>query len=169
LPDCCALPLVPFPLDAEPCVLLPCGADEVEPFVPFVPFEIVEPLVPFVVLEEFDEPLVPLMPELEVDPFVPDMLEVELVSLVPDVVDDEPLVFSAARVCESSCPEACRPCFCWNCFSADFVFGPSFPSTGPALKPWSLSACWIWVTWELSPWEDDCCEETFALDEYGEL
>jgi hypothetical protein len=80
---------------------------------------------------------------------------------------DELPVLSAASVWSSICPEACRPFCCWNFFSADFVFGPAMPSTGPALKPWSFNACCTCVTLELSladdEDEDDCegedCED----------
>jgi hypothetical protein len=94
-------------------------------------------------------------------------LELELAEL--------PALFSATIVCESICPEAARPLDCWNCFSADLVFGPSLPSTGPELKPASFSACWTWLTCELSC-EDAlffdgvlACEEVSALEAGGEL
>ena len=92
-----------------------------------------------------------------------DMPLLELVELLGDE-DDEPLlepieldvsdglldepeepleapVLSAVSVWSSIWPEACRPCCCWNFFSAAFVFGPAMPSTGPALKPLSFRAC----------------------------
>jgi hypothetical protein len=48
---------------------------------------------------------------------------------------------SAPIVCESSWPVASMPWLNWNSRSAFCVFGPIFPSTGPELKPRSLSAC----------------------------
>lgn len=66
--------------------------------------------------------------------------------------DEEP---SAAWVWESSSPEACRPCCCWNCCSAACVFGPILPSTGPVSIPLSFSACCACLTAEVSAEDDD--------------
>ena len=62
--------------------------------------------------------------------------------LCVELVDPTP---NATIVLPSSWPDAEMPCDCWNCFSAALVFGPALPSTGPASKPLSLSACWTWV------------------------
>jgi hypothetical protein len=90
-------------------------------------------------------------------------VELELVELV------EPALFSATIVCESILPEAARPLDCWNCFRAALVLGPSLPSTGPALKPASLSACWAWVTCELSFDEALAWDDWVASEELGAL
>jgi len=64
--------------------------------------------------------------------------------LSPMVDDDElppPCTPSAESVCWSSFPEEPICCDCWNCFRAERVFGPSWPSTCPVSKPLSLRAC----------------------------
>jgi len=64
--------------------------------------------------------------------------------LSPMVEDDElppPCTPSAESVCWSSFPEEPICCDCWNCFRAERVFGPSWPSTCPVSKPLSLRAC----------------------------
>ena len=101
-----------------------------------------------------DEPMEELVPPL-----------IELA----DPIDPEaapPLVLSAVSVRSSILPEACRPCCCWNFFSAAFVFGPAMPSTGPALKPLSFRACWTCVTFELSLADD--ADEALDDGEVGE-
>ena len=134
-----------------------------------------KPVEPLALEEDAADASVPIDDEA-VDPFVPDDALLEL--LVPDEADAcEPLdpVVSAARVWPSSWPEACRPCACWNCLSADLVFGPILPSTAPTLKPLSLSACCAWLTWLLSPFEDTLdeadrfAEESADVGEFGEL
>ena len=137
-------------------------------FVPMLELDAVEPLVP-----EDVEPLLFCCEDIEPDWFMfePGCELLWSPRLLPELLEAlEPALFSAISVCESICPEACRPFDCWNCFSADLVFGPSFPSTGPELKPASLSACWAWLTCELSALADALdLDETFAFDWNGEL
>jgi hypothetical protein len=64
--------------------------------------------------------------------------------LLSPIVDEElppPCTPSAESVCGSSFPEELICCDCWNCFRAERVFGPSWPSTCPVSKPLSLRAC----------------------------
>lgn len=78
--------------------------------------------------------------------------------------EDDPLTLRAVRVWSSIWPEALRPFCFWNFFSAALVFGPSMPSTGPALKPWSFSACCTCDTL-LSLLDDDEAEGEEDCDE----
>lgn len=94
----------------------------------------------------------------------------DVVSLLCDDIpvalpcDDEPMPplelceappCNAASVCESSWPDGVRLFCCWNCLRALFVFGPSWPSTGPGSIPLSFSACCASRTSELLPCMDD--------------
>jgi hypothetical protein len=85
-------------------------------------------------------------------------IEEPLFRLLP-LPEDELPTLSAVRVWSSIWPEALRPFCCWNFFSAALVFGPSMPSTGPALKPWSFNACCTCDTLELSLADDEDEEE----------
>lgn len=86
----------------------------------------------------------------------------------PDDWDDDalpPCTPSAASVCWSSCPDALRLFFCWNCLIAASVLGPSCPSMEPTSNPLLCSACWASRTSEL-PCEDALLEEeVLSLEE----
>ncbi len=79
--------------------------------------------------------------------------------LSPMVDDDElpPCTPSAESVCGSSFPEEPICCDCWNCFRAERVFGPSWPSTCPVSKPLSLRACWTSRIVDVSSCDDAPC------------
>lgn len=145
------------------------GCDE-ELDEPLLVDEAVEPLLPDIDPLALDDG-VELLLEEDVDPL---LLEDDDEPEVPapcgekkpccDWLELPPAPFSIATVCESRLPEAARPCCFWNFLTADFVFGPILPSTGPALMPLSLSACWIWLTREasLAESEADCDAPRFA-------
>jgi len=75
-----------------------------------------------------------LLPWVELEPN-------ELLSPMVDEDELPPCTPSAESVCWSSFPEEPICCDCWNCFRAERVFGPSWPSTCPVSKPLSLRAC----------------------------
>ena len=105
-----------------------------------------EPLFDAVLLVPDDDEL----PSVELEPVdeLPDMLEPVFAEAVRSFVALEPVVDdpagcempSAATVCESSRPVACRPFAFWNLRMAACVCGPILPSTEPALKPCEFSA-----------------------------
>ena len=111
-----------------------------------------------------------LLPCVELDPI--ELLPcVELLEPLSPSVDDElppPCTPSAESVCWSSLPEELICCDCWNCFRAERVCGPSWPSICPVSKPLSFRACCTSRTVEASFCDDapcwreaedcDCCE-----------
>ena len=111
------------------------------------------------------------LPCVELDPI--ELLPcVELLEPLSPRVDDEelppPCTPSAESVCWSSLPEELICCDCWNCFRAERVCGPSWPSICPVSKPLSFRACCTSRTVEASFCDDapcwreaedcDCCE-----------
>src|SRR5436190_16747735 len=66
------------------------------------------------------------------------------VAFTPVVTDSDLCeIPNAATVAESAWPVACRPFASWNLRSAASVRGPTFPSTGPGLKPFRFRVCCI--------------------------
>jgi hypothetical protein len=99
------------------------------------------------------------LPELEGEDEMLDPEELPWELLSPMVDDDElpPCTPSAESVCGSSFPEEPICCDCWNCFRAERVFGPSWPSTCPVSKPLSLRACWTSRIVDVSSCDDAPC------------
>ena len=78
-------------------------------------------------------PVLPMVDEVELESRVPDAIVLELARPMSELAVPDPEIPSAAIVFESRRPVACMPWSFWNLLSADFVFGPMIPSTGPAL------------------------------------
>ena len=68
----------------------------------------------------------------------------ELVEALLFAFCEPPCTPSAESVWLSRLAVRWIPCFCWNWRNAFLVFGPSWPSTGPALRPLSFNACCTW-------------------------